>query len=104
MRVGYNGHGTVTQSGGTVFTGTVYVGSQAGSVGSYDMSGGTIKAYLKVGYLGQGTFTQSGGTNTVGDPTVNKDWSLGYFAASTATSNLNANNGASQFTIVLNPA
>ena len=70
--VGYSGTGTFTQSGGTNNLGSfgtsgLYLGYNAGSSGSYNLSGsGVLSAYDEyVGYSGTGTFTQSGGTNNV---------------------------------------
>ena len=66
--IGYNGTGSFTQSGGvhTVANGP-YLGYNAGSSGSYSMSGGSLFAtggIECVGYSGSGSFTQSGGTHT----------------------------------------
>ena len=67
--VGYNGTGTVWQSGGavTVSNQYIYIGRIAGSKGSYVMTGGDIALtntanYLFVGEYGNGSFLQSNGT------------------------------------------
>jgi T5SS/PEP-CTERM-associated repeat protein len=67
--IGYNGNGTFTQTGGTnTASGVLYLGYQAGSSGTYTLSGtgsfsNTGNEY--VGYNGTGNFNQSGGTNTI---------------------------------------
>ena len=65
--VGYTGTGNFTQSGGsnTISIG-LYLGYNAGSSGTYSLSGtGQLSAQNGeyVGYSGTGNFTQSGGTN-----------------------------------------
>lgn len=67
FRVGMGGTGTVTQVGGTFdFNATGRIGNDAGSTGTYNLSGtGSLQssgAWLVVGYHGTGTFNQSGGT------------------------------------------
>ncbi len=72
--VGYSGTGKFTQSGGTISgqpnEGDLYVGYNAGSCGTYELTGtGVIgpnyNYYEYVGYSGAGTFTHSGGSNTL---------------------------------------
>ena len=66
--IGYNGAGTVNQSGGTAtFSGSLYLGNNsAGGHGAYSLSAGTLSTPAEyVGYSGTGAFTQTGGTNTV---------------------------------------
>jgi hypothetical protein len=71
--VGSSGTGTVNHSGGTatlagsLYNGTLYIGGNAGSNGSYDLSGtgGLNVNNLVVGQSGAGVFTQTGGTNSV---------------------------------------
>ena len=66
--VGYSGNGTFTQSGGTnSAVEFLYLGYNAGSAGSYILSGSAVlsAATEYVGVLGMGTMCQSGGTNTV---------------------------------------
>ena len=73
--VGYSGTGTFTQSGGThtfsgTYSGNLYIGYNAGSLGTYEMSGtGLLTAgywedssTVWVGYSGTGYFTQTGRT------------------------------------------
>jgi hypothetical protein len=79
---GCNVSGTVCQSGGSnvirgeayIFGGQtfydggeLYLGYQAGAVGTYELGGtGALSAVAEyVGYQGSGTFRQTGGTNTV---------------------------------------
>ena len=66
--IGYYGMGTFMQSGGinALSWANLYLGSQAGSSGTYELSGtGQLSAYyVVIGDYGTGTFTQSGGTNT----------------------------------------
>ena len=69
--VGLSGTGILTQSGGTNSTGVgggVWIGSNSGSSGAYNLNGsGLLSAFGEfVGYSGAGTFAQSGGTNSVG--------------------------------------
>ena len=73
--VGYSGTGTFLQTGGTNnvastqnLGGSLYLGWNSGSSGTYNLSGtGTLKAsYLQVGGAGRGVFLQSGGTTNVG--------------------------------------
>ncbi len=61
--VGEAGAGAHYQSAGTNNVGVIYVGDQAGSVGTYSLSGtGSVSAGgLVVAQAGSGTFTQSGG-------------------------------------------
>ncbi len=66
--IGYSGTGTITQSGGTNSGGDLVVGFNAGSGGTYNLSGnGQLVANLEnVGGYGRGIFIQSGGTNSSG--------------------------------------
>ncbi len=68
MYVGYSGSGSFTQTGGTHATDPFYLGFNAGSLGTYSLSGtGVLTSDTEyVGYAGSGSFTQSGGTNTTG--------------------------------------
>ena len=92
--VGYSGTGTFTQSGGNnsitlansfPANPSLYLGYDAGSSGSYGLSGtGQLIAYSEyVGYSGAGNFVQSGGVNTLvyGDGGLY----LGYSAGSSGT-------------------
>ncbi len=74
--VGYSGLGTFNQSSGGNFvtndannnhSGSLFVGFNAGSAGTYLLSGqGSLSSLNEyVGYGGNGTFNQSGGINTV---------------------------------------
>ena len=72
--MGYSGTGSFTQSGGAnnVNGGFNYLslglGYNAGSSGTYNLSGGGLLSAAQneyVGYSGTGTFTQSGGTNII---------------------------------------
>lgn len=66
--VGFAGNGSIIQSGGTntvlSSTGSINIGDEAGSNGSFTLSGGTLSAGTEyVGFSGNGSFTQSGGVN-----------------------------------------
>ena len=64
----YSGTGAFIQSGGntTNTVGSLYLGYNAGSQGTYDLSGGALSATNEyVSNIGTGTFNQTGGTNTV---------------------------------------
>ena len=100
--VGYSGTGTFTQSGGTnsigsyYSLGSLYLGNNAGSSGTYNLSGsGQLSAGSEyVGYSGTGTFTQSGGTNNYFYGSLY----LGYNAGSSGTYNLSGNGQVSATT------
>ena len=68
LSVGYSGSGSgvgtgvFNQSGGTVTTGTVFVGTLAGSTGTYNLDGGTLTATGVHGGSGTSTLTFNGGT------------------------------------------
>jgi autotransporter-associated beta strand protein len=70
LTVGVSGTGAFTQTGGNVSViGTnaaaFTVAGNAGSVGTYSLSGGSLFAqYEGIGYGGSGTFSQSGGMNS----------------------------------------
>jgi fibronectin-binding autotransporter adhesin len=73
VTVGQAGTGTFTQSGGTSQVGSLVVAWEAGSVGTYELSAGTLStggatggAISHIGFGGTGTFTQTGGAHTVG--------------------------------------
>ena len=68
--IGSGGMGTMQQSGGsTVTVGSLRVGGQLGSTGSYTMNGGALNVVdgtgvaggMRIGLAGNGTFTQNGG-------------------------------------------
>jgi autotransporter-associated beta strand protein len=69
--IGASGSGSFTQSGGTnAMSGGLYLGTNSGGSGTYNLSGGgllsvtgTVGQYI--GDIGSGSFTQSGGTNAV---------------------------------------
>jgi len=65
--IGYDGVGTVNQSGGTYTSGPLYLGYQSGSEGTYNLSqtGHLSAGYEYIGYSGTGTFSQSGGRNSL---------------------------------------
>ena len=72
--VGYSGKGVFAQTGGTNVVGSgrsscyLYLGYNAGSSGTYNLSGQALlsRFYEDIGFSGTGTFTQSGGSNVVG--------------------------------------
>jgi C1A family cysteine protease len=82
---GNQARGSIIQSGGTnTVGGSLYLGYNAGSSGTYTLSGGSLRAaYQYAGYSGSGIFNQSGGTNTVGGSLY-----LGYNAGARGTYNL----------------
>jgi autotransporter-associated beta strand protein len=88
LYLGYAGTGSFTQSGGTATVGgSVYIGDNPGSTGTYNLSAGSLgvsatSSGLYVGYWGTGSFTQSGGTATV------YALDLGYYSGSGGTCNL----------------
>jgi T5SS/PEP-CTERM-associated repeat protein len=87
--VGSSGTGVFNQTGGTNTMNAagfhLYLGSSAGSTGTYNLSGaGALAAQSEyVGYSGTGIFNQTGGTNTIGG-FLNRLY-LGYNAGSTGT-------------------
>ena len=96
LRVGYSGSGSFTQSGGIVNITdnnypTVEIAQNAGSVGTYSLSGGQLNVLGQalpggenVGASGTGAFTQSGGTNN-----MTGGITLGQNSGSSGTYNLN---------------
>jgi len=87
--IGYSGTGTFKQTGGTHTTfGTLYLGYNADSRGTYDLRGtGALNAGMSwsgypeyIGYSGTGSFTQTGGTHTIFGSLY-----LGYNAGSSGT-------------------
>jgi fibronectin-binding autotransporter adhesin len=67
--VGLAGSGVFTQTGGTANVGLLSVGFDAGSSGTYKLTGGSLYSDAEIvgGYgslLGSGSFIQSGGTNS----------------------------------------
>lgn len=71
--VGHSGNGTFTQTGGTndaldvSGNGSLTLGAQVGSTGTYSLSAGSLTTYFEfVGNSGTGTFSQTGGTNSAG--------------------------------------
>jgi len=71
-KVGATGVGRFTQLSGTMtLSSFLYVGYGAGSSGTYELSGGSLKTCTRdtpgqqyIGYSGAGTLTQTGGTNS----------------------------------------
>jgi autotransporter-associated beta strand protein len=91
--VGNNANGGFVQTGGIVAisstagsNGYLYVGNNVGSVGSYNLSGGSLWAgqYEYIGFSGSGSFTQSRGTNSVS----NGNMVVGFFGGSSGAYNL----------------
>ena len=64
--IGYSGTGSFTQSAGTHTAPLLYLGYNAGSVGSYNLIAGSVvtSGPVTVGNSGYGTFTQVAGSNT----------------------------------------
>ena len=76
--------GTLNQGNFTNnLTGTLFLGYNPGSLGIYNLSGGSLAATCGeiIGYIGSGVFNQSGGSNACGNLT------LGYGAGSSGTYN-----------------
>jgi len=95
LRVGYNGTGTITQTGGantvTTGTGAIYIGDRSPGNGTYTMSDGSLSAiYLRVGEQGTGEFNHSGGTVLVAPTSTNPvhDLVVGRYGAAVGTYNL----------------
>ncbi len=96
--VGYSGTGSFTQTGGGngLYGGCVlYLGYNAGGVGTYNLSGtGASNTYSEyIGYSGTGSFTQSGGGNGIGVGSYGTY--LGYNPGSSGTYNLSGNSSFS---------
>jgi autotransporter-associated beta strand protein len=101
--VGYSGTGTFTQSGGThtfssTYDGNLYIGYNAGSVGTYEMSGTGLltSAYWEdettvwLGYSGTGYFTQTGGTVALNSGMYYSNLYVGYNASGNGTYRLDS--------------
>ncbi|GEM_PF-5430350 len=67
QHIGYNGTGTLNQTGGTNSVFCLFVGYNSGSTGRYNLQGNAVvnSTYEVIGRSGTGSFSQSGGTNTV---------------------------------------
>ncbi len=81
---GYQGTGSVSQSGGTTtVASSMYLGWNSDGNGSYDLSGGNLYTYdaESVGVNGVGVFDHSGGQNRIYDYSL----SLGCYAGSHGT-------------------
>ncbi|MBI4938620.1 MAG: PEP-CTERM sorting domain-containing protein [Nitrosomonadales bacterium] len=82
--VGYSGTGVFNQTRGTNTVSTaLYIGTNSGSDGTYNLSAGTLSAaseYIGTFSSSTGAFNQSGGTNT-----VSADLFLGYLGGSSGT-------------------
>jgi T5SS/PEP-CTERM-associated repeat protein len=71
VTVGNSGRGSVTQTGGTTTisgTNSLFLGNNAGSVGSYSLGGTgslSVTGNENIGLSGTGSFTQSGGSNSL---------------------------------------
>jgi T5SS/PEP-CTERM-associated repeat protein len=85
--VGYAGKGVFNQNSGTHTAGTLYLGYNAGSSGTYTLSGGSLNVSNTgdlfntfVGFKGTGVFNQTGGSNNIASFLI-----LGYFAGSSGT-------------------
>lgn len=82
--------GAFVQTGGSNTTpGSLTLGNNAGTSGTYLLDGTTGAGTLSVaqneyiGYNGSGVFTQQGGTHTIGTPGVAYDMYVGYMGAGT---------------------
>jgi fibronectin-binding autotransporter adhesin len=65
--VGAAGNGTFNQGGGDLAAAgvTLDIGAQHGSIGTYNMTGGSLEDGLIVGDAGTGTFNNTGGSHSV---------------------------------------
>ncbi len=92
VEVGCLGAGTFVHSGGTHTPRDLFVGSSAGSQGSYDLSGtGTVNATaVLVADAGTGVFNQTGGRNN-----VSSDLYVGFFSSGNGSYELAAGTLAS---------
>jgi hypothetical protein len=98
VRIGYEGTGTLTQSGGPGSPQTVYIGEKTGSSGTYNMNGGSLFSdNVYVGYSGTGTVAQTSGTVTVTNAIT-----LGLNAGSTGTYDLGQGNLTAQDLVITN--
>jgi len=78
LYIGWEGFGELEQLGGTVGAGIVLVGTQTGSIGVLDISGGAFAAEnLSVGSVTPGVLSIS---DAAAEITVSEDLSLGVFA------------------------
>ena len=98
--VGYYGAGSMVQSGGThTITSELYLAREAGSTGTYTLSGNallTSEGDQYIGYQGTAVFNQTGGFNSV------QDWWLhiGNGMGSSGTYNLSGGQLASSMAFV----
>ncbi len=106
LHVGDAGLGTFAQSGGTnSMKGNLYLGYNAGAIGTYVLSnssalitglgGDLYNGAVIVGYSGSGSFFQTGGTNTIHiyseSGQTPAGFVLGYYASSSGSYNLSGN-------------
>jgi hypothetical protein len=93
LDVGLVGTGTFTQfGGGNTISGSLYIGHQSGSNGTYSLSGGSLSlssGSMYVGYSGTGNFLQSGGSSTVSGTLYVGDGGTGTFTQSGGTNTVN---------------
>ena len=92
--VGYYGTGVFNQYGGTNTAGGsgLAVGGYSGSLGTYNLSGGSLSAPIELmgDWSGTGSFVQTGGTNTTGNLILG----YGYGIWSSATGSYSLSNGS----------
>lgn len=86
LLVGDSGTGTLVQNGGTVSASVTSVGAGSGSLGRYDLNGGTLNTISSadVGSNGTGVFNQTGGVHNV----LNESLHLGVGPTGNGTYNL----------------
>lgn len=70
ITIGRDGTATFTQNGASVATGTITLAANAGSSGTYNLNGGTLRA-ANITVNSGGTFNFNGGTLSVGQFTGN---------------------------------
>jgi autotransporter-associated beta strand protein len=101
--VGFYGTGSFSQSGGLNTIGHdndsegLYLGYQASSSGTYNLSNGQLSvtsngadASEVIGQLGTGSFTQSGGTNSISGSFAGSTLNLGFAASSSGSYTLSS--------------
>jgi hypothetical protein len=84
--IGQYSTGTFTQNGGSnAVSDTLTLGNNVGSIGIYNLNGGSLTAYKQeIGVAGTGVFTQNGGENWVSNSLI-----LGASTGGANTYNLN---------------
>jgi len=97
--IGEVGLGAYNQSNGSnLVSGEVRLGYYSGSLGTYNLSSGSLSAgTLTLGFLGTGAFTQSGGSNAVAGVLY-----LGNYAGGSGSYNLQGGSLSSNWQVIGN--